>query len=93
VGSGPGEKKFYRPPGRADRLDTKSESLIHKCRATWGWSETFNMYSGQKLFLPRNTGTAVAQWLRCCATDRKVAGPIPAGVSGFFIDIFLPIAL
>ena len=32
-------------------------------------------------------GTAVAQWLRCCATNRKVAGSIPAGVSGFFIDV------
>jgi len=32
-------------------------------------------------------GTAVAQWLRCCATNRKVAGSIPAGVSGFFIVI------
>jgi len=32
-------------------------------------------------------GTVVAQWLRCCATNRKVAGSIPAGVSGFFIDI------
>ena len=32
-------------------------------------------------------GTAVAQLLRCCATNRKVAGSIPAGVSGFFIDI------
>jgi len=32
-------------------------------------------------------GTAIAQWLRCCATNRKVAGSIPAGVSGFFIDI------
>jgi len=31
--------------------------------------------------------SAVAQWLRCCATNRKVAGSIPAGVSGFFIDI------
>ena len=30
-------------------------------------------------------GTAVAQWLRCCATNRN--GSIPAGVSGFFIDI------
>ena len=29
-------------------------------------------------------GTAVAQWLRCCATNRKVAGSIPAGVSGNF---------
>ena len=33
------------------------------------------------------SGTAVAQWLRCCATNRKVAGSIPAGVTGFFIDI------
>ena len=33
------------------------------------------------------SGTAVAQWLRCCATNRKVAGSIPAGVSGFSIDI------
>jgi len=32
-------------------------------------------------------GTAVAQWLRRCATNRKVAGSIQAGVSGFFIDI------
>jgi len=32
-------------------------------------------------------GTAVAQWLRCCATSRKVAGSIPAGVSGFFIHM------
>ena len=27
-------------------------------------------------------GTAVAQWLRCCATNRKVAGSIPGGVIG-----------
>ena len=32
-------------------------------------------------------GTAVVQWLRCCATNRKVASSITAGVSGFFIDI------
>jgi len=31
-------------------------------------------------------GTAVSQWLRCCATNRRVAGSIPARVSGFFID-------
>ena len=30
----------------------------------------------------RKVGTAVAQWLRCCATNRKVAGSIPAGVIG-----------
>jgi len=32
-------------------------------------------------------GIAVAQWLRCCATIRKVAGSIPAGVSGFYVDM------
>ena len=31
--------------------------------------------------------TAVAHWLRRCATNLKVAGSIPAGVIGFFIDI------
>ena len=30
------------------------------------------------------TGTAVAQWLRRCATNRKVAGSIPDGVIGIF---------
>jgi len=34
---------------------------------------------------PLGWDTAVAQWLRCCATIRKVAGSIPAGVSGSFL--------
>ena len=29
-------------------------------------------------------GTAVAQQLKCCATNRKVAGSIPDGVIGIF---------
>ena len=33
-----------------------------------------------------NLGHTVAQLLRCCATSRKVAGSIPAGVSWFLID-------
>ena len=32
-------------------------------------------------------GAAVAQWIGCCTTNRKVAGSIPGGVSGFFIDM------
>ena len=32
-------------------------------------------------------GTAVAQWLRCCGKNRKVAGSMAASVCGFFIDI------
>jgi len=31
--------------------------------------------------------TAVAQWLRCCATNRKVACSFPFSVSGFFVEI------
>ena len=45
---------------------------------------SFPIFQCVSSFIP---GTAVAQWLRCCATNRKVAGLIPAGVSGFFIDI------
>ena len=29
----------------------------------------------------------MAQWLRCCATNRRVAGSIPDGVIGIFNDI------
>ena len=36
---------------------------------------------------------AVAQWLRCCATNRKAAGSIPAGINGFFIDTDRTVAL
>ena len=32
-------------------------------------------------------GTAAALYLKGCATNGKVAGSIPAGISGFFIDI------
>jgi len=31
-----------------------------------------------------SVGTAIAQWLRCFATNRKDAGSIPAGGSGIF---------
>jgi hypothetical protein len=32
-------------------------------------------------------GTAVAQWLRYCATNQNVAGSILDGVKEFFIDL------
>ena len=42
----------------------------------------------------QNKGTAVAQWLRCCATNRKVAGSIPDGVIRIFLcNKILPIAV
>jgi len=45
-----------------------------------------DVFNSSILYLA-SQGTAVAQWLRCCVTNRKVAGSIPAGVIGFFIDI------
>jgi len=46
------------------------------------------LYHREKIPIPIEVeGTAVAQWSRCCVTNRKVAGSIPAVVSGFFIDI------
>jgi membrane-bound lytic murein transglycosylase B len=41
----------------------------------------------EQIFSKQYPGTAVAQWLRYCATNRKVAGSNPDGVMEFFIDI------
>ena len=51
--------------------------MAHDCISCRKYFKHFCVYSG----------TAVAQWLRCCVTNRRVAGSIPAGVSGYFIDI------
>jgi len=37
-----------------------------------------------KIFNTFTWGTAVAQWLRCCARNRKATGSISAGVVGIF---------
>ena len=51
---------------------------------TWA---TCDIETEGKIYYLFVTGTAVAQWLRCCATNRKVAGSNPASVSGYFNDI------
>jgi len=43
----------------------------------------FHITRGQILYLTQSF-TAVAQWLRCSATNQKVAGSIPDGVIGIF---------
>ena len=58
---------------------------IITCRQRTVFSLNVNARINNYYFL--RSGTAVAQWLRCCATNRKVAGSIPASVSGFLIDI------
>ena len=55
----------------------------------------FPIFNQKFLFcISSRPGTAVAQWLRCCVTNRKVACSIPAGVTGIFRrHKILPIAL
>jgi hypothetical protein len=48
----------------------------HTCRLVWNV-----VYKRAPFIIPTIIPTAVAQWLRCCATNRKVAGSIPDGVS------------
>ena len=46
---------------------------------------TSELFGTEIIFIfPATSGTAVAQWLRSHATNRKVAGSIPAGVLGIF---------
>ena len=68
-------------------LWSNSLTVCYNCYLSWLFITfslpvqlNYNCYLG-------NMGTAVAQWLRCCATNRKVAGSIPAGVSESFIGI------
>jgi len=42
------------------------------------------VYEKHSIWTQEAGGAAVAQRLRCCATNRKVAGSIPAGVIGIF---------
>ena len=73
-------------PGRGGSQILKhSAHEVGKVSPTHRPSSAHKKYSWYS-FLLGDRGR-VAQWLRCCATDRKVAGSIPAGVSGFFIDI------
>ena len=51
------------------------------------WYQTYNLLNDTLRSYSKTittTWTAVAQRLRCCATNRKVAGLMPAGVIGIF---------
>ena len=61
--------------------DLRAHNLAHSLwldniTCTWSWR-----LCG---ITPALYGTAVAQWLSCCATNRKVDGSIPDGVIGIF---------
>jgi hypothetical protein len=82
-----------RPPEVLHRLawdQTYTSKFEGLCLTTWAMVWPDKVLSGRYLGLPmfyRNLlpqSQAVAQWLRHCATNRKVAGLIPNGVSGIF---------
>ena len=51
--------------------------------ATRGFGGFCQFFQANKKTVP-HIRTTVGQWLRCCAPNRKVAGSIPAGVTGIF---------
>jgi len=75
-----------RPFKRLGFADFRSKSVS---------THTKQRYAGRhKMYWARNKhkqcsewGTAVAQWLRSCATNRKVAGSFQMASLEFFIDI------
>jgi hypothetical protein len=50
-----------------------------------------SLYTDYAIYIPGCT--MQVQYLRHCATSRKVAVSIPDGVTGFLIDIILSVAL
>ena len=72
------------------------DCLILKMRALRSFEMSVTLYQSTRCHITElfswgyklwKLGTAVAQWLRCCAINRKVAGFIPTGALEFFIDI------
>ena len=63
---------------------TIQSKQIRKCVHSLALRARSLFFLNFKSFATLKKGTAVAQWLRCCATNRKVAGSIPTGVIGIF---------
>ena len=76
--------------------NARNLTTLHQVQMLFGkangnvMKETFVVFLREHLCFPlegvqpSGQGTAVAQWLRCSATNRKVADSIPAGVIGIF---------
>jgi hypothetical protein len=58
--------------------------FFYSVRFVWKLFENFNKSLCFRYRALCGIRHAVAQWLRHCATNRKVAGWIPDGVIGFF---------
>ena len=63
---------------RCYTIHHRKKGVYNFVTVTFYWLQTYFVFD----FSP--SSSAVAQWLRCCATNRKVAGSIPDGVIGIF---------
>ena len=79
---------FLHVPIRVNMCENVSEmnkeAKWTECGCRGGCENCVQYFSRNTQKKEKRRGTAVAQWLRCCATNRKVAGSIPAGVIGIF---------
>ena len=68
-----------------ERYQYKSEAFLLEptCSATSCYTNSHHLITQNGPVILKQ-GNAVAQRLRCCATNRKVAGSIPDGVIGIF---------
>ena len=77
---GAGYTKEYTGREASPYSGTNYKNFIPK-NSVMGLQLMLNTFCKTKYYLRE---TAVAQWLRCCATNRKVAGAISDGVIGIF---------
>jgi len=73
----------------------KTQSTVDRNPPVSGWNLKYIQNASFEIFhalIDLVWRTRWCTWLRHCATSRKVAGSIPHGVTGIFIDIILPAA-
>ena len=63
---------------------TYINAYVYVCLYIYKHTYTYTRANEIGILPPPTVGTAVANWLMCCATNRKVARSIPAGVIGIF---------
>jgi hypothetical protein len=67
-----------------EHLSRSANGFFLTARTASGVASLVHLFLSFSGILLYHTGTAVAQWLRYCATNRKVAGSIPDGAIGIF---------
>ena len=73
-----GKKLYYTASGIITPIGGDKTPLTLNIYAKWWWAVIFTLGNNSGTLC---MGTAVAKWLRWCATIRKVAGSISAGFS------------